>query len=124
MQDDFIYGRIPTEIGRLANLGLLSFALNTMSGSLPSQLGELPLYYLDVSSNFFTGQAPSHLENLSDTIFEAYFNDNDFSGGFENLWCDTFLDVFETDCYLICNCCTFCHGGSDDDGGFGDDDFF
>ncbi|KAL6128705.1 hypothetical protein ACLB2K_072060 [Fragaria x ananassa] len=58
-------GSLPTEIGKLKNLGALDVSNNLLSGELPSGLGScesLEALYLD--GNFFSGSIPSSMKEL------------------------------------------------------------
>lgn len=59
-------GRIPPELGDLANLETLSLNLNALSGSIPPELGRLAnLRTLSLSRNRLTGTLPPELGNLT-----------------------------------------------------------
>ena len=52
-------GTLPTELGQLSNLRLVSLAINTFRGTLPSEWGSLTkLEYLNVQVNDLTGSVP------------------------------------------------------------------
>jgi hypothetical protein len=56
---------LPSEIGRLTNLEILSLADNALSGQLPLQMGDLiSLRQLDLRNNFFENQLPTNLGKL------------------------------------------------------------
>lgn len=59
-------GRIPPELGDLANLETLSLDLNDLSGSIPPELGKLAhLRTLSLSRNRLAGTLPPELGNLT-----------------------------------------------------------
>ena len=59
-------GRLPAELGSLAQLSHLDLDYNGLSGSIPSQLGNLSnLSILRLGSNQLSGAIPSQLGNLS-----------------------------------------------------------
>ena len=59
-------GRIPPELGDLANLETLSLDLNALSGPIPPELGRLAnLRTLSLSRNRLTGTLPTELGNLT-----------------------------------------------------------
>ncbi|MCY4645665.1 MAG: Ig-like domain-containing protein [Gammaproteobacteria bacterium] len=58
-------GSLPSELGQLDNLRFLRVDSNQLSGSLPSELGQLDnLEHLRLNSNQLTGSIPSELGNL------------------------------------------------------------
>jgi Leucine-rich repeat (LRR) protein len=62
---NWLSGSIPSELGNLADLQSLSFQSNQLSGGIPSQLGNLAnLQYLHLGGNQLSGSIPSQLGNL------------------------------------------------------------
>ncbi len=60
-------GSIPSELGSLSKLGQLYLNNNNLSGSIPSELGSLSkLTSLYLNSNNLSGSVPSELGNLSE----------------------------------------------------------
>ena len=58
-------GTIPSELGNLSDLSILSLDTNELSGTIPSELGSLSdLIGLSLESNQLTGIIPSELGNL------------------------------------------------------------
>ncbi len=75
-------GRIPTELGNLANLQVLSLGVNQLSGRIPSELGNLSnLEFLHLSSNQLSGRIPSELGDLASLGF-LHLESNQLSGPF------------------------------------------
>ena len=59
-------GEIPSELGSLTNLQVLSLSQNQLSGEIPSELGNLAgLQELDLSENQLSGEIPSELGSLT-----------------------------------------------------------
>ena len=80
----FIYanliGEIPPELGNLANLKSLGLQNNQLSGEIPPELGNLAsLELLDLSNNQFTGPIPPELTNLSN-LENLYLSGNQLTG--------------------------------------------
>jgi len=65
VHDNFMTGRLPSEIGLLSTLEELDVSRNALSGSLPTEIGLLPsLHFLDVSGNFLSGLVPREVCDL------------------------------------------------------------
>ncbi|PON87273.1 Serine/threonine protein kinase [Trema orientale] len=67
-----LMGNIPSDIGNLSSLILLSLAHNGLSGTIPTSVGRLQkLQRLDLSDNMFQGSIPfeiCQLESLADLV--------------------------------------------------------
>ncbi|KAM3701037.1 hypothetical protein ACJW31_05G142900 [Castanea mollissima] len=62
---NFFTGPLPTFVGNLSALQLLSIQHNLFSGTIPKELGNLKeLYMLSLASNNFSGTLPPELGNL------------------------------------------------------------
>ena len=73
-------GGIPPELGNLANLKSLGLQNNQLSGEIPPELGNLTsLKSLDLSNNQFTGRIPPELVNLSN-LENLYLSNNQLTG--------------------------------------------
>ena len=73
-------GSIPSQLGNLDNLERLSLDGNQLSGSIPSQLGNLDnLEYLSLDGNQLSGSIPPELGNL-DNLREMTLSSNQLSG--------------------------------------------
>ncbi|KAI3851748.1 hypothetical protein MKX03_018121 [Papaver bracteatum] len=71
-------GPLPSDIGNLGRLKLLNVANNKLSGQIPSELGKIDgLEYLDLSGNNFNGKIPS---GLSSNLKVFNVSNNDLSG--------------------------------------------
>ena len=56
-------GSVPTSVGQLIHLMVLSFWENQINGSIPEKLGNLKnLTGLDLSENFISGRIPSQFQ--------------------------------------------------------------
>ena len=73
-------GRIPKELGSLANLTELSLDNNQLTGEIPPELGRLSnLRYLRLWSNQLTGEIPPELGGLSN-LTELSLDNNQLTG--------------------------------------------
>ena len=80
LADNQLSGEIPSELGSLSNLSLLSLWDNELSGEIPSELGSLSnLETLHLDENQLTGEIPSELGNLSN-LNSLYLSENQLSG--------------------------------------------
>lgn len=130
-------GSLPTELGRLTNLGTLGLPQNRLDGTIPTELVQLTrLKDLVLENNFLTGEVP--VLN-SDALELVQVGLNDLTGSIPDEICNQPSLVHITvDCEeLVCTCCTDCPeftittpvevppGDGNDDGQViqGDDDF-
>ena len=75
--NNLLSGSIPTSIGSLSNLNYLVLSINGLTGSIPSSLGNLTnLAGLDLSYNQLSDSIPSSLGNLTNISQFFYLNDN------------------------------------------------
>ena len=73
-------GPIPTQIGNLANLRRLALSFNRLTGPIPTQIGNLAnLTYLFIGNNRLTGSIPTQIGNLIKLGY-MYINSNSLSG--------------------------------------------
>ncbi len=80
LNNNQLSGSIPSELGNLSNLTLLHFSGNQLSGNIPSELSNLSnLTGLVLRNNQLDGSIPPALGNLSNLI-ELSLNDNYLSG--------------------------------------------
>jgi hypothetical protein len=107
--DNAIWGGLPTEYGRLANLQAFNLERNSIRGEIPSQLGNMQnLIELNLAYNYFNGDIPSSLADIP-SLQRLYLFDNDLLGEMPNVICNSGLSDLEADCReLTCECCTQC----------------
>jgi uncharacterized delta-60 repeat protein/gliding motility-associated-like protein len=75
-------GSIPSELGNLPSLNFLSLAGNNLTGTIPSELGNLTaLDLLDLSDNQLTGAIPVELGNMS-LLTALQLESNQLTGAF------------------------------------------
>ena len=80
LDDQGLSGEIPTKLGRLANLEVLSLADNQLSGEIPSELGGLSeLTTLSLANNQLSGEISAELAVLSN-LEELKLAGNNLSG--------------------------------------------
>jgi Leucine-rich repeat (LRR) protein len=73
-------GSIPSELGNLSHLEFISLYNNQLSGSIPAELGNLSrLESLDLNDNQLSGSIPAELGNLS-RLESLDLNENQLSG--------------------------------------------
>nr|XP_027082484.1 receptor kinase-like protein Xa21 [Coffea arabica] len=73
-------GSLPLEVGKLANIQQLVVSSNKFSGEVPSTLGDCSsMQYLDMQSNLFNGTLPPALASLKGIQF-LDLSHNNFSG--------------------------------------------
>jgi Leucine-rich repeat (LRR) protein len=78
--DNNLSGSIPSQLGNMSNLEWLNLGNNQLSGSIPSQLGDLSnLYSLWLANNQLSGSIPSQLGDLSD-LYSLGLASNQLSG--------------------------------------------
>ncbi|XP_057972421.1 probable inactive receptor kinase At5g10020 [Malania oleifera] len=78
LSSNSLTGTLPSAIGNMGRLVLLSLARNSLSGQIPSEMSKLGgLKYLDLSNNNFSGIIPETLPSTL-TVFSA--SNNNFSG--------------------------------------------
>ncbi|KAA8540997.1 hypothetical protein F0562_024865 [Nyssa sinensis] len=74
-------GEVPSEIGNMQNLSMLHLGANDFHGTLPPEIGSLPLMVLNVSQNNFSGQIPTQIGNIR-CLQNLDLSYNNFSGTF------------------------------------------
>ena len=69
IDDNFLTGSLPPEIGNLTHLEQLTLNDNQLSGSIPMELWNLPgLSYLLIRNNKLSGTIPSEIGNLTNLV--------------------------------------------------------
>ncbi|XP_059639413.1 putative receptor-like protein kinase At3g47110 [Cornus florida] len=77
---NFIYGELPSAIGNLVNLNLLSLYGNQFTGTIPATIGKLKkLQRAFIDRNTFHGEIPESIGNLS-LLTELYLGENRLVG--------------------------------------------
>ena len=70
-------GEMPTELGSLSNLTVLSAYFNDLTGAIPTELGNLSnLVSLELTFNDLTGSIPTELANLSELRLLNLYGNN------------------------------------------------
>ncbi|RZR70935.1 hypothetical protein BHM03_00002436 [Ensete ventricosum] len=72
-------GRIPSDIGRMRNLSLITIDNNRLSGHLPPDIGGLTLAVLNVSDNWLSGAIPEEIGSLQ-CLWSLDLSQNNLSG--------------------------------------------
>ena len=81
LYDNQLGGEIPAVLGDLANLEILSLYDNQLSGEIPGVLGDLAnLQILSLSANGLSGEIPTVLGDLANLKF-LFLDSNELSGG-------------------------------------------
>ncbi|CAL5409511.1 unnamed protein product [Camellia sinensis] len=94
MEDNEIYGSLPSGIGNLLNLGNFDMAMNHLSGPMPTTIGKLhTLHGLYLGVNYFT-QLPSSIGNLT-LLNDLYLVQNKIHGSIPSSLgnCKNLLDL-------------------------------
>ncbi|XP_071715855.1 probable LRR receptor-like serine/threonine-protein kinase At1g74360 [Rutidosis leptorrhynchoides] len=74
-------GQVPPEIGNMDNFSMLHLGDNQFTGTLPSEIGKLPLVVLNITRNNFSGPIPMQLGGLK-CLRNLDLSYNNFSGTF------------------------------------------
>ena len=91
LNDNLFTGSIPSELGRMLELGGIDLSYNMLTGTVPIQLGNLPLLrenYIGLNHN-----------NLTGSLNDIFCNNEPFPP----------VNILKADCdELECGCCTDC----------------
>mmetsp|Transcript_37667 Transcript_37667/g.52321 ORF Transcript_37667/g.52321 Transcript_37667/m.52321 type:complete len:1487 (+) Transcript_37667:259-4719(+) len=74
-----ISGTLPNSLGNLTRMQILFVGQNRFKGTLPSELGQLPLTNLALMDNQFTGTVPKELGNIL-SLKWLFMQSNEFEG--------------------------------------------
>ncbi|OAD21982.1 receptor protein kinase-like protein, partial [Candidatus Thiomargarita nelsonii] len=86
VRDNQLSGSIPSELGNLSNLLLLILSNNQLSGSIPWEFGNLSqLEGLFLNNNQLSGSIPAELANMID-LWNMGMSNNQLSGSFRILF--------------------------------------
>lgn len=119
LKESNLVGTIPTTFGGSSSLLMLDLHLNNLQGSIPEELGDMPLNILLLNKNALTGSIPSSFGNFP-TMRLLLLDHNRLSGN-TNVICNSqtvaaSLLFFISDCdsgdmeiaEITCPCCTSC----------------
>lgn len=119
LDDNYIDGSIPTEIGKYASLASMSISKADLKGKIPSEIGNLKqLRRLWLFDNHLTGTIPQSLNNL-ELLEVVELHQNELKGEMPNGVCkavqkaDYDYKSLTSDCNseVTCSnsCCTQCY---------------
>ncbi|KAK3019165.1 LOW QUALITY PROTEIN: hypothetical protein RJ639_004714 [Escallonia herrerae] len=67
LDDNYMSGSIPLDVGNLVNLELIALSINMFSGKIPESIGNLfKLKELYMHGNYISGKLPSSIGNISE----------------------------------------------------------
>ena len=88
LANNSLTGTIPSELGNLADLSYLYLGANSLNGNIPKELGNLTnLSYLHIGNNSLSGSIPKELGNLT-KLTGIYLFSNDLTGAIPQEWID------------------------------------
>ena len=80
LRNNNLSGTLPSQLGELAYLSTLRLDNNNLSGEIPSELGNIPfLFFFTAGSNQFSGVIPNSFSQLSNLTF-LHLEDNELEG--------------------------------------------
>ena len=113
-----VTGPIPSELGSLQNLEELKLHANFLSSTIPNELGQLPISYLDMSSNNLEGNV-GNLTFTTTRLQTLFLHDNSFTGIMPQKFCSINVEL-SFDCSIdLCGCDCDCVTGQQME--YGDD---
>jgi len=78
--ENYIFGVLPSTLGKLSKLRILDIDRNRLHGTLPPTLFDLPLEVLDINDNFFSGSISSDIGKLGNSLMFLQLHGNAFYG--------------------------------------------
>ena len=80
-----LYGKLPSEIGKLSKLNTLYLYSNDLSGAIPDELWSIkPMQILDINTNELSGHLPSEIDMPNLEVLYLYANQ--LSGPLPSTW--------------------------------------
>ncbi|KAL8252228.1 hypothetical protein R6Q59_035921, partial [Mikania micrantha] len=81
--NNYLSGKIPNSLGELSNLRILLLGKNNFNGSIPRKLCNLTdATMIDLSNNLLSGSIPRCLQNIARLSYQAFSQNDYWSGGF------------------------------------------
>ena len=109
----FLTGPIPTEVGQLTALNTLFLTRNALNGPIPTEVGQLTsLNTLFLMSNALTGPIPTQVGQMT-SLLRLDLDHNALTGSIPVVVCDLLAgQTLQADC-VNCNqsksgCCSYC----------------
>lgn len=81
MSENFLYGKLPAELGNLQKLEAFQFAANNLSGEIPGSIFNIStLRIISLTDNDFSGSLPSDFGQRLQNLERFYLGGNKLSG--------------------------------------------
>jgi len=111
VNENVMTGSIPSSwsSNTTQNLRTISLYMNKITGTLSSGFAQLSdLQILDIADNLMTGSIPTELGQVK-SLTEVWISGNSFIGDLEDIFCHrNDWDRLVNDCGMSCSCCTMC----------------